>query len=371
MIKYNKKDGDKKIMLGITHGDLNGISYEVIIKSLNDNRIGELFTPVIYGLSKALAFNRKNIGANDFNYKIVNGAVQAYHKKTNIVNISEEEVTIDFGKATAEAGTLALKALEIACNDLRDGKIQALVTAPLNKAVIPADEVPFSGHTGYLTSFFGAEQSLMLMVHRSIRIGTVTEHIPLRDVPAEITEELIIKKTSLLHQSLQQDFDIQRPKIALLSLNPHAGDKGVIGTEDDEIVTPAIKQLKHKGFMVYGPFPADGFFGSGAYAKFDATLAMYHDQGMVPFKLLAFESGVNYTAGLPIVRTSPAHGTAYDKAGKNTASFEAMRQAIYLAVDIYRNREAFRERNANPLPTGLLNEQHNDKSTKTNPKSSS
>ncbi len=371
MIKQSKKNDDKKIMLGITHGDLNGISYEVIIKSLNDNRIGELLTPVIYGLSKALAFNRKNIGASDFNYKIVNNAVQAYHKKTNIVNISEEEVTIDFGKATAEAGALALKALEIACNDLRDGKIQALVTAPLNKANIPTDEVPFSGHTGYLTSFFGADESLMLMVYRDIRIGTVTGHVPLKDVSLEITEELIIKKTDILHRSLQQDFDIQRPKIAVLSLNPHAGDKGVIGTEDDEIVTPAIRQLKRKGYLVHGPFPADGFFGSGAYTKFDAVLAMYHDQGMIPFKLMAFENGVNYTAGLPIVRTSPAHGTAYDKAGKNTASFAAMRQAIYLAVDIFRNREAYQERNANPLPTGLLNDQHNDKSTKTNPTSSS
>ena len=365
MIKHSKKEGDKKIMIGITHGDMNGISYEIIIKALNDNRIGEMFTPVIYGLSKVLSFNRKNIGANDFNYKIVNNAVQAYHKKTNIVNISDEEIKIEYGKSMPEAGALAFKALEMACNDLRDGKINALVTAPLNKANVSTDDKPFSGHTGYLTAFFGAGESLMLMVNSDIRIGIATEHIPLKEVPAQLTQELIIKKTGILQQSLQQDFNIQRPKIAILSLNPHAGDQGVIGNEDEEIIIPAIRELKQGGSLVYGPFPADGFFGSGNYKKFDAILAMYHDQGMIPFKLMAFEEGVNFTAGLPIVRTSPAHGTAYDKAGKNVADFKGMRQAIYLAADIFRNREAYRERTENPLPTGLLDEQTNNKQNKT------
>ena len=364
MIKHSEKDIDKKIMVGITHGDVNGISYEVIIKSLNDNRIGELFTPVIYGLSKVLSFHRKNLGANDFNYKIVNNAQQAYQKKINIVNISNEEIKIEYGKSTKEAGESAYKALEYACKDLKNDKIQALVTAPLNKANIQSDKFNFSGHTEYLTSFFGAEASLMLMVHNEIRIGTVTGHIPIKDVASTITQDIITKKIDVLNQSLEQDFNIQRPKIALLSLNPHAGDKGLIGNEDDDIVIPAIKQAKDKGYLVYGPFSADGYFGSGAYKDYDATLAMYHDQGLIPFKTLAFEGGVNYTAGLSIIRTSPAHGTAYDKAGKNISSSEAMRQAIYLAIDIFRNRQAYEKRNLNPLPTGLMEEHNNDKNNK-------
>jgi len=365
MIKQSKKDGDKKIMIGITHGDINGVSYEVMIKALNDNRIAEFFTPVIYGLSKVLSFNRKHIGANDFNYKIVNNTAQVYHKKINIINISDEEVKIEFGKSMQEAGKLAYEALESACRDLRDGKIHALVTAPLNKANVHSDEFHFPGHTEFLTSFFGAADALMIMVHDNIRIGTVTGHIPVKEISSAITEELIIRKTDILHQSLQQDFNIQKPKIAILSLNPHAGDNGVIGREDDEVVIPAIRQLKEKGYLVYGPYPADGFFGSEAYRQFDAVLAMYHDQGLIPFKLLAFEGGVNYTAGLPIVRTSPAHGTAYDIAGKNRASNKAMRQAIYLALDIYKNREAYRERTENPLPTGFQDE-HNSKYNKNN-----
>jgi 4-hydroxythreonine-4-phosphate dehydrogenase len=365
MIKHSKKDGDKKIMIGISHGDINGISYEVIIKALNDNRITDLFTPVIYGLSKVLSFNRKQIGANDFNYKIVNNAAQVYHKKTNIINVGNEEVKIEYGSSTAEAGDLAYKALEAACRDLRDEKIHALVTAPLNKANVQSDEFHFPGHTEYLTSFFGADDSLMIMVHDNIRIGTITGHIPVKDISSTITEELLIRKTDILHKSLQQDFNIQKPKIAILSLNPHAGDNGVIGHEDDEVIVPAIRQLKEKGYLVYGPYPADGFFGSEAYRNFDAVLAMYHDQGLIPFKLLAFEGGVNFTAGLPVVRTSPAHGTAYDKAGKNIASHKAMREAMYLALDIYRNREASRERNANPLQAGTP-EEMNNKSNKNN-----
>lgn len=365
MIKQSKKDGDKKIMIGITHGDINGVSYEVIIKALNDNRIAEFFTPVIYGLSKVLSFNRKHIGAHDFNYKIVNNAAQVYHKKVNIINVSDEEVKVEYGRSTQEAGKLAFKALESACRDLRDGKIHALVTAPLNKANIQSDKFDFPGHTEYLTSFFGSDESLMIMVHDNIRIATVTGHIPIKNVASAITKELIIRKTDILHQSLLQDFNLQKPKIAVLSLNPHAGDNGVIGNEDDEVIIPAIRQLKEKGYLVYGPYPADGFFGSENYRQFDAVLAMYHDQGLVPFKLLAFEGGVNFTAGLSIVRTSPAHGTAYDIAGKNMASNKAMRQAMYLALDIYRNREAYRKRTENPLPTGIQDD-HNSKFNKNN-----
>ncbi len=363
MIKHVENDAGEKIKVGITHGDVNGISYEIIINALNDNRINDFFTPVIYGLSKVLSFQRKNLGANDFNYKIVNTAQQAYHKKVNIVNISNDEVKIEYGESTKEAGALAYMALEYARKELQEGHIHALVTAPLNKANIQSEEFNFSGHTEYLTSVFGAESSLMLMVLNNIRIGTVTGHIPIENVASTITSELILKKLDVLHQSLQLDFNIQKPRIALLSINPHAGDDGVIGNEDNEVVVPAIKQAKEKGYLVYGPYPADGFFGAGTFKKFDATLAMYHDQGLIPFKILAFEGGVNFTAGLPIVRTSPAHGTAYDKAGKNISSCDAMRQALYLAVDIYKNRQAYNERNKNPLPTGLL-EEMNEKNHK-------
>jgi len=366
MIKHDEKDTGEKIKLGITHGDVNGISYEIIINALNDHRINDFFTPVIYGLSKALSFQRKNLGANDFNYKIVNTAQQAYQKKVNIVNISNDEIKIEYGKSTKEAGELAYKALEYARKDLQDGHIQALVTAPLNKANIQSDAFNFSGHTEYLTSVFGAESALMLMVFNDIRIGTVTGHLPLKNVASTISSDLILKKLDILHHSLQFDFNIQKPKIALLSINPHAGDDGVIGNEDNEVVVPAIQRAKEKGYLVYGPYPADGFFGAGTFKKFDATLAMYHDQGLVPFKILAFEGGVNFTAGLPFVRTSPAHGTAYDKAGKNISSCDAMRQALYLAVDIFKNRQEYNERNANPLPTGLM-EEMNDKNQRDNP----
>lgn len=366
MIMHNEKDSVEKIKVGITHGDVNGISYEIIINALNDHRINDFFTPVIYGLSKALSFQRKNLGANDFNYKIINSAQQAYQKKVNIVNISNEEIKIEYGKSTKEAGTLSYKALEYARKDLQNGHIQVLVTAPLNKANIQSEEFSFSGHTEYLTSVFGADSSLMLMVFDSVRIGTVTGHIPIKNVASTITSELILKKLDILHHSLQLDFNIPNPRIALLSINPHAGDNGVIGDEDQATVLPAIKQAKEKGYMIYGPYPADGFFGSGTFKKFDATLAMYHDQGLIPFKILAFEGGVNYTAGLPIVRTSPAHGTAYDKAGKNISSSDAMRQALYLAIDIYKNRQAYEKRNANPLPTGLM-EEMNEKNHKDAP----
>jgi len=363
MIKHDEKDTGEKIKIGITHGDVNGISYEIMINALHDHRICELFTPIIYGLSKVLSFQRKNMGANDFNYKIVNNARQAYQKKVNIVNISNDEIKIEFGTSTKEAGELAYKALDHACNDLKSGNIQALVTAPLNKSNIQSDEFNFSGHTEYLTSFFGAESALMLMVFNGIRIGTVTGHLPLKNVASTITPELILSKLDILHHSLELDFNIRKPKIALLSINPHAGDDGVIGNEDNEVVMPAIRQAKEKGYLVYGPYPADGFFGSGTFKKFDATLAMYHDQGLVPFKILAFEGGVNFTAGLPIVRTSPAHGTAYDKAGKNISSSDAMRQALYLAIDIYQNRQAYEKRNANPLGTGLIDDYKNHKDT--------
>jgi len=351
---------DKRLLVGITHGDFNGISYEVIIKALNDKRILELFTPVIYGHSKVLYFHRKTLNFNDFNYKVINDVKHSFHQKINIINANDDEVRIEHGKSTQEAGSLAFKALELAVDDLKNHKIHAVVTAPINKSNIQSESFDFPGHTEYFTQRLDSK-SLMLMVNDNLRIGVVTGHIPLKNVSECINESLISEKIEILHQSLIKDFGIEKPKIAILGLNPHAGDHGLIGDEDDHIIHPAIIKAKKHGKLVYGPFSADGFFGSDEYSKYDAILAMYHDQGLIPFKTLAFEGGVNYTAGLPFVRTSPAHGTAYEKAGKNIASPVAMRQAIYLALDIYRKRKAYYEMNKDPLGSRLNSDFINDR----------
>lgn len=363
MIKQQGKD--KKLKVGITHGDLNGISYEVIIKALNDNRILELFTPVIYGLSKVLSYNRKNFNFNDFNYKIIREANQAFNNKVNIVNLSNEEIRIDYGKSNPVAGDLAYQALDRAVNDLKHNKIDVVITAPINKANIQSAEFQFPGHTEFFTQRFDRKSSLMLMVDNKLRIGSVTGHVPIKDVAPAISDTLIEEKIQILHDSLVKDFGIEKPKIAVLGLNPHAGEKGLIGDEDEHFIHPTVIKAKKHGYLVFGPFPADGFFGSGEYTKYDGILAMYHDQGLIPFKTLAVGNGVNYTAGLPIIRTSPAHGTAYEKAGKNLASPTSMRQAIYLAIDIYKNRLEYEETNKDPLQSGLLNEYGNAKNSHT------
>lgn len=357
------KDKDHKIIVGITHGDFNGISYEIIMKTLSDKRILELFTPVIYGHSKVLSFHRKVLNLNDFNYKVVDNARHPYLQKINIINVNNDEVRIEHGKSTPEAGNFALKALELAVDDLKSKNIHVVVTAPINKSNIQSESFSFPGHTEFFTERFNSNSSLMLMVSDKLRIGVVTGHVPLKEVSENLTESVISEKIDVLHQSLIEDFGIEKPKIAVLGLNPHAGDHGLIGQEDEHIIHPAIIKAKKHNKLVYGPFSADGFFGSDEYANYDAILAMYHDQGLIPFKTLAFEGGVNYTAGLPFIRTSPAHGTAYEKAGKNISSPIAMRQAIYLALDIYRNRLSFKKMNENPLPTGLLNELTNDKNS--------
>ncbi len=354
------REKDKRLIIGITHGDFNGISYEVIIKALNDKRILELFTPIIYGHSKVLYFHRKTLNFNDFNYKVINDVKHSFHQKINIINVNDDEVRIEHGKSTQEAGSLAFKALELAVDDLKNHKIHAVVTAPINKSNIQSESFDFPGHTEYFTQRLDSK-SLMLMVNDNLRIGVVTGHIPLKNVPEIINESLISEKIEILHQSLIKDFGIEKPKIAILGLNPHAGDHGLIGDEDDHIINPAIIKAKKHGKLVYGPFSADGFFGSDEYSKYDAILAMYHDQGLIPFKTLAFEGGVNYTAGLPFVRTSPAHGTAYEKAGKNIASPIAMRQAIYLALDIYRKRKTYYEMNKDPLGSRLSSDFINDR----------
>jgi len=356
--KINQDKGQRKMRLGITHGDFNGISYEVIIKSLADNRILDFFTPVIYGLSRVMSYNRKNLNLNTFSYNTVKNSASIRNGKINLINLNEEEIKIEFGKSDSNAGKYAHIALDRAVTDLKEKRIDAIVTAPINKENIQSEEFIFPGHTEYFAKQFETEDYLMLMVSDSLRIGTVTGHVALKEVPNLLTEELITSKIKVLENSLKVDFGINRPKIAILGLNPHAGENGNIGTEEIDIITPAIISAKKKGILAFGPFPADGFFATD-YAKYDAILAMYHDQGLIPFKTLAFDDGVNYTAGLPYVRTSPAHGTAYDIAGENNASCKSMVSAMYLAVDIHKNRENFKEMNKNSLGYNLTKDMKN------------
>jgi len=342
-------DEDIRINVGITSGDLNGIGYEIIIKSLADQRMCELFTPIVYGTSKASSYHRKTINISDFNFNIIRKADQASAKKPNIVNLRDDEVKIDLGTATNESGEMAYQSLEAAVEDLKRNLINVLVTAPINKHAIRQAGFEFPGHTEYLASKFETEDYLMVMVSGKMRIGIVTGHLPIRQVAETLSKELIFRKIRTLHDSLIRDFNISKPKIAVLGLNPHAGENGMIGKEEVNMITPVVQELFNEGMLVYGPFPADGFFGSFKFREFDGILAMYHDQGMLPFKTLSFESGVNFTAGLPIVRTSPAHGTAYEIAGKDMASPDSFREALYLACDIFRNRVLYEELTSNPL----------------------
>ncbi len=341
---------EDKLIVGITQGDVNGIGYEIIIKSLLDPTILELFTPVVYGSGKAASYHRKALGINDFSFNIINTVDDVNHKQPNLVNCIEGEVAIELGSATTEAGVAAVKALEAATADLLENKIDVLVTAPFNKKTIQSEDFTHPGHTEYLAEKAGVKDYLMLMVSDTLRVGTVTGHVPLKDVSAALTVEKILAKIKVLNRSLIYDFNIRKPKIAVLGLNPHAGDDGLLGGEEKNIIKPAVDAALATGIVVQGPYGADGFFGSGLYKQFDGILAMYHDQGLVPFKTIAFHTGVNFTAGLPFVRTSPDHGTGYDLAGKNEASEESMRAAMYLAVDIYRNRLMYEDVNATPLP---------------------
>jgi len=345
------EDTENVIRVGISHGDINGIGYEVIIKAFRDPRILELFTPVVYGSSKAASYHRKAINLQEFSFNIIKSAEQISPLKANLINCCEKEIKIELGKSRNDAGELALQSLEEAIAGLKNNDIQILVTAPINKHNIQSEGFKFPGHTEYLAEKFGNQTPLMLMVCDSLRLGVITGHIPLKDVSATLTVDLIMEKVRIMNNSLKVDFGIRKPKIALLGLNPHAGDEGLLGSEDLEVIVPAIKKAFEEDILAYGPYPADGFFGSQSYKNFDGVLAMYHDQGLIAFKTLAFESGVNYTAGLSIVRTSPAHGTAYDIAGKNMASSESFTSAIYLGIEIYKNRLMHQELTKNPLIT--------------------
>jgi 4-hydroxythreonine-4-phosphate dehydrogenase len=308
------------------------------MKALADNRILNMVTPVIYGSAKALSFYKKLLALEEFNFSPVKGKGQFVSRSINVVNCWEEVVEINPGKPTRETGKAALKALQCACDEMKEGLIDALVTAPVDKHTIHSAEFPFKGHTEFLAKEFGGGDSLMFMVSDILRVGLVTDHEPLRSVTALVTREKLEQKLKLMEGSLRKDFGISKPRIAVLGLNPHAGDGGLIGNEDDEIIRPVVSDFRNKGKLVFGPFPADGFFGTSQFRQYDAALAMYHDQGLIPFKTLAFEMGVNFTGGLAVVRTSPDHGTGYNIAGKNQASETSMREAILLAGEIFRHR---------------------------------
>lgn len=342
---------ERLIRVGITHGDINGIGYEVILKTFLDARITELCTPIIYGSSKIAAYHRKVLDLPPVNLSIISQAEDAGINRVNIINCVEDDIKVELSQSTEAGGQAAYRALEAAVTDLKRGVIDVLITAPINKHNIQNKEFHFPGHTEYLENCFGGsgKKALMIMAKDDLRIALVTGHIPLSQVSSHITIEDIVSKLCVFNQSLKQDFNIVRPRIAVLSLNPHAGDAGLLGKEEEDIIIPAINEAERFGVMSFGPFAADGFFGSEMSDQFDGVLAMYHDQGLIPFKTLAMEDGVNYTAGLSIVRTSPAHGTAYDIAGQNKASEESFRQALYMSLDIYRNRIQYHEATANPL----------------------
>jgi 4-hydroxythreonine-4-phosphate dehydrogenase len=339
----------ENIIVGISIGDLNGIGSEIILKTFEDNRMLELCTPVIFANVKILSFIRKNFesivplhGIDNLNQIVIG--------KVNVLNLWREGIDLNLGTNDEKIGQYAIKSFVAATKALKDGEIDVLVTAPINKYNIQSEDFKFPGHTDYLNQELEGD-ALMLMVQDNLRVGLLTDHIPINEVASHLTEELIFKKIETINKTLIQDFSINKPKIAVLGLNPHCGDGGVIGNEDDTILRPALKKLFEKGTLVFGPFPADGFFGSNQYEKYDAVIAAYHDQGLIPFKTLSFGNGVNYTAGLNKVRTSPDHGTAYDIAGKNKADYNSFKEAVYLAIDVYNSRNQYAEISQKPLKT--------------------
>lgn len=340
----------RKITIGITQGDTNGIGYEVIIKALSDARILEICTPVVYGSSKFFGMYRKDIPETEnINTNVISSAKDAHPKRVNIVNCLPDNLQIEPGQTTADGAKAAILSLEKAVEEIKAGHLDAIVTAPFNKYLVNEETFKYAGHTEYLVSQFGAEDGLMFLCSDQMRVGVATGHIALSKVSQALNPELIVSKLKIMNDSLMKDFNIVKPKLAVLGLNPHSGDKGLMGDEEMNVISPAIKMAQEQGILAYGPYPPDGFFGVNMQYKFDAVLSMYHDQGLIPFKSLAFDSGVNFTAGLPIVRTSPDHGTAFDLAGQNKANPQSMISSIYLAVDVVRNREKYAQMRVNPL----------------------
>lgn len=343
-----------KIKIGISQGDVNGVGYEVILKAFEDSRLSEICTPIVYGSKKYAADYKKIFRAEHFNFNYIDTADQARSGKTNLIQCCDDTEDLSVGLPTAASGKAAYESLNAATDDLVAGKIDALVTAPINKKNIQSDDFDFPGHTEFLGQKDGGKKGLMFMISEKLKVGVVTGHIPLQEVASAITEDKIYDKLKVMNQSLKRDFAITKPKIAVLGLNPHAGDNGLLGTEEQEVIIGAIKKANEEKIFAQGPFPADGFFGSSQYLQYDAVLAMYHDQGLIPFKALSFGEGVNYTAGLSFVRTSPDHGTGYDIAGKGVADDSSLRQAVYAAVDIVRCRLFSDGVGENPLKSNQI-----------------
>jgi 4-phospho-D-threonate 3-dehydrogenase / 4-phospho-D-erythronate 3-dehydrogenase len=335
-------------VIGISIGDLNGIGTELAIKTFSDSRLLEICTPIIFASNKLINFYRKSIPDSVFNYQHIKDLSRPFHKQVNLYNCWEEEVSINPGQLTDTGGLYAIKSLIAATEALKDKKIDGLVTAPIHKKNIQSADFSFTGHTPYLRQAFGVKDILMLMSSDNFRVGLLTEHVPVSEIPKYVTREIILSKLNIMKESLIRDFGIDKPRMAVLGLNPHAGDEGLIGREEEDIIKPAIKDAKHN-MMVYGPYSADAFFARNQQQKFDAVLAMYHDQGLIPFKSLAFGEGINFTAGLPAVRTSPDHGTAFDIAGKNKADAGSFLAAVYGCLDIIQKRREFIENHKNPL----------------------
>jgi 4-hydroxythreonine-4-phosphate dehydrogenase len=344
----------EKLKIGISVGDVNGIGLEIIIKTLADARIFDYCTPIVYGHTKVASFHRRSVQVHDLNFNVIDSPANAHHKKANIINCWEEDVKIDLGVSNETGGKYALISLQRATDDLLAGQIDALVTAPINKDNIQSETFTFPGHTEYLQQRDGAGEVLMFLVSETLKVGVVTGHIPVSQIAQTLSVEKIVAKLKLMNTSLKKDFWIRKPKIAVLGLNPHAGDNGLIGNEEKDIIIPALEEARANNILALGPYPADGFFANGSYMQFDAVLAMYHDQGLIPFKQISFESGVNYTAGLSFVRTSPDHGTAYDIAGKNKASEVSFREALFEAIHIVKHRRETALLNENPLQFSKL-----------------
>ena len=348
---------DKLIKVGITQGDINGIGYEIIIKTFIDSRMYEICTPIVYGSPKVASYHRKALNIDNFSFNIIKNAEEANTKRAKLINCTDDSVRVELGLITPSGGEAAYMSLGKAIQDFKDKKIDVLVTAPICKENIQSKHFSFPGHTEYLMDAFNSEEVLMLMICEKIRVGVVTGHIPFHKIPIYITTDNILKKLRVLNKSLKYDFAIRRPRIAVLGLNPHAGDNGLLGNEEQTIIVPALKLAELENINALGPYPADSFFGTDNFIKFDAVLAMYHDQGLAPFKVMAFDEGVNFTAGLPLIRTSPAHGTAFDIAGKNIASPSSFRNAIYLACDLFNNRLMDKELTKDTLKSYEITEQ--------------
>ncbi|MBS1772977.1 MAG: 4-hydroxythreonine-4-phosphate dehydrogenase PdxA [Bacteroidetes bacterium] len=344
----------EKPIIGITTGDINGIGPEIIIKTFSDNRMLDLCTPVIFASNKLINYYRKANSEYPFNFNSTKDLNNLHTKQVNVFNCWEEEVPVQPGALTEAGGKYAIRSLMVAAQCLKDNQLDAIVTAPIHKSNTQTADFPYTGHTPFFKEKFGAKDVVMLLYHNNLRVALVTEHIPINKVAATVTKEMILSKLGILRDCLVKDFGIDKPKIAVLGLNPHAGDGGQIGNEDQNIIKPAVETMQQQKQLVFGPYSADAFFARGSYAQFDAVLAMYHDQGLIPFKTLAQGNGVNYTAGLPVIRTSPDHGTAFDIAGQNIADPESFREAVFQAIDLINQRKEYATNTTNPLRRGRI-----------------